>query len=116
MSAMERAGRFFGRLSAKANRLFFRPAHARCADAINSAPYHVKYNSAVLLTALYLVAIWAFHVVGMAWLITHFIDVSLWVVAALYFPVFAYLNRFAEQENKLPELRRLLGLRLLRKH
>ena len=109
---MERAGRAVARL--------IRPAYTKgsraVGQAVEQAPYHVKYNSAVLLTAFYLIALWGFHVMGMAWLITHFVDMNIWLVAGLYFPVFAFLNGYAEQQEKLPELRRLLGLRLLRKH
>lgn len=105
---MERAGRFLGRL--------VRPAYNRSAEAIEGAPYHVKYNAAVLMTVAYAVGLWAFHVLGMSWLIAKLFSLNMMVVAAIYLPFFAFINRYAERQDKLPELRRLLGLRLLRKH
>lgn len=105
---MERAGHFLGRL--------IRPAYSRSADAIGRAPYHVKYNAAVVLAFAYAVALWAFHVLGMSWLIAKLFGLNMAIVAACYLPFFAFINRYAEQRDKLPTIRRLLGLRFLRKN
>lgn len=101
---MEQAGRRVGRL--------LRPA----ATAAGNSPYHVKYNLALVLAVLYAAALWAAHVLPLSWLIARVFDLNMWVVAAVYLPLLAFLNRYAQEQDKLPALRRLLGLRLLRKH
>lgn len=105
---MERAGRFLGRL--------VRPAYNRSADAIDQAPYHVKYNVAVILWAAIVLAAWAFQVFGMSWLIARLFDLNMLVVAVCYLPLFAYINKHFELQDRLPDPRRLLGARFLRKH
>jgi hypothetical protein len=113
------AGRAIGPIFRKTFGAFsraIRPLYQSAAETANKAPYSVKYVVAVLLAQSMAIGLWAFHVVGMAWLIHLFFGTDILVVAVIYFPILVWLNQFSTDEDRLPSLRRVFGLWLLRKH
>lgn len=104
---MERAGRFLGRL--------VRPAYNRSAEAIEGAPYHVKYNAAVVAAFIISIAMWALVSAGVGLIVGRLFGLNAYFCAACFAVIYAIFWR-PHIDQSLPDLRRVLRLRLIRKH
>ena len=104
--SVERAGQRLGRLIA--------PAYRRITGALDSAPYHVKYNAAVVAAFLFSVGLWLLAAYGVGVIFNRLLGFNLLATSACFVVLnVAFWSRFSDQP--LPDLRRVLRLRLLRK-
>lgn len=119
----EKLGHTAGRLSrpiyTHTKRVLFailNPVYRRAAATAHNAPYHVKYNVAVLTAKAFAIGLWGFHIFGLAWLLSLFFGGNFLVIAACYAPIRIWLNKFATEDDRLPSLWRVLRFRFIRKH
>lgn len=104
--SLERAGQRLGRLIA--------PAYRRITRAADSAPYHIKYNTAVVAAFLFSVGLWIFLAYGVGMILNRLLGFNLLATSACFVVlIHAFWSRIPDQP--LPDLRRVLRLRFLRK-
>lgn len=102
----ERAGKRVGR--------FFAPAYRRVSESVEGAPHHIKYNAAVIAAFCLAIGLWALVAYGVGVIFNRLLGFNLLATAACFVVLnVIFWSRFSDQP--LPDLRRVLRLRLIRK-
>lgn len=104
--SMERVGQRLGR--------FLAPAFRRVGGAAADVPYHIKYNAAVIAAFAFAIGLWLLVAYGVGVIFNRLLGFNLLATAACFVVLnVIFWSRFSDQP--LPDLRRVLRLRFIRK-